>query len=51
MTEITSYIVSLIGTFPFGLEFLLPIFSFILLIIGLILIALIFLAFAKIVRG
>ena len=51
MTELASYIVSLIGTFPAGLEFLLPVFTFILLIIGLILVSIIFLAFVHIVRG
>lgn len=51
MTTLQNFIIGLIGTFPAGLEFLLPIFAFCILVIGLILISIIFLVFAKIIRG
>ena len=51
MTDLASYIVSIVGSFPAGLEFLLPIFTFLLLIVGLILITVIFITFIRILRG
>jgi len=51
MTDLQSFIVGIIGTMPYGLEFLLPIFTFLMLVIGLILISIIFLVFFKVIRG
>lgn len=51
MTDLQTFIISLIGSFPAGLEFLLPIFSFVVLIIGLILVSIIFALLIKVVRG